>query len=173
MDKQSTDRKEEALVAMLASFRKEACYHDNFEEDFLRNFHLRKETDAATNSAWKLLLERLDSYLQNFRGWQWVYASMSIVTLAAVGVIIASGNMDDPSGSYASSTKDKEEMLIKEKSVPVSKETIEQISTKAVPAGKTEFTTGKPSYETSADGNQLKPDPNADKKQVSRVLIEM
>lgn len=43
MDKQSTEQKEETLVAMLASFRKEACYHDNFEEDFLRNFHLRKE----------------------------------------------------------------------------------------------------------------------------------
>lgn len=41
MDKQSTEQKEETLVAMLASFRKEACYHDNFEEDFLRNFHLR------------------------------------------------------------------------------------------------------------------------------------
>ena len=26
MDKQSTDHKEETLVAMLASFRKEACY---------------------------------------------------------------------------------------------------------------------------------------------------
>ena len=44
MDKQSTDHKEETLAAMLASFRKEACYHDTFEEDFLRNFHLRKET---------------------------------------------------------------------------------------------------------------------------------
>lgn len=75
MDKQSTEHNEETLVAMLASFRKEACYHDNFEEDFLRNFHLRKETDPATHSAWKLLLERLDNYLQNFRGWQWVYAS--------------------------------------------------------------------------------------------------
>lgn len=38
MDKQSTDHKEETLAAMLASFRKEACYHDTFEEDFLRNF---------------------------------------------------------------------------------------------------------------------------------------
>lgn len=57
MDKQSTDHKEETLVAMLASFRKEACYHDTFEEDFLRNFHLRKETDQAAHSAWKLLLE--------------------------------------------------------------------------------------------------------------------
>lgn len=72
MDKQSTEQKEETLVAMLASFRKEACYHDNFEEDFLRNFHLRKETDQATQSTWKLLLERLDNYLQNFRGWQWM-----------------------------------------------------------------------------------------------------
>lgn len=60
MDKQSTDHKEETLVAMLASFRKEACYHDTFEEDFLRNFHLRKETDQAAHSAWKLLLERLN-----------------------------------------------------------------------------------------------------------------
>lgn len=50
MDKQSTDHKEETLVAMLASFRKEACYHDTFEEDFLRNFHLRKETDQAAHS---------------------------------------------------------------------------------------------------------------------------
>lgn len=133
MDKQSTEHNEETLVAMLASFRKEACYHDNFEEDFLRNFHLRKETDPATHSAWKLLLERLDNYLQNFRGWQWVYASMSIVTLAAVGVIIASGNMDE----------------------------------------KPEFTTGAPSYETSANDNQLKTDSNTDKKPVSRVLIEM
>lgn len=85
MDKQSTDHKEETLVAMLASFRKEACYHDTFEEDFLRNFHLRKETDQAAHSAWKLLLE----------------------------------------------------------------------------------------YETSAKDNQLKPDSHADKKPVSRVLIEM
>ena len=30
MDKQSTDHKEETLAAMLASFRKEACYHDTF-----------------------------------------------------------------------------------------------------------------------------------------------
>lgn len=118
MDKQSTDHKEETLVAMLASFRKEACYHDTFEEDFLRNFHLRKETDQAAHSAWKLLLERLDNYLQNFRGWQWVYASMSIVTLAAVGVIIASGNMDEPSESYVSSTKDKEEILLTKKPFP-------------------------------------------------------
>lgn len=50
MDKQSTEHNEETLVAMLASFRKEACYHDNFEEDFLRNFHLRKETDPATHT---------------------------------------------------------------------------------------------------------------------------
>ena len=173
MDKQSTEHNEETLVAMLASFRKEACYHDNFEEDFLRNFHLRKETDPATHSAWKLLLERLDNYLQNFRGWQWVYASMSIVTLAAVGVIIASGNMDDPSDSYASSTKVKEEILLKEKAVPVSKETIEQPSTEVAPAEKPEFTTGAPSYETSANDNQLKTDSNTDKKPVSRVLIEM
>lgn len=152
MDKQSTEHNEETLVAMLASFRKEACYHDNFEEDFLRNFHLN---------------------LQNFRGWQWVYASMSIVTLAAVGVIIASGNMDDPSDSYASSTKDKEEILLKEKAVPVSKETIEQPSTEVAPAEKPEFTTGAPSYETSANDNQLKTDSNTDKKPVSRVLIEM
>lgn len=51
MNKKSTEHNEETLVAMLASFRKEACYHDNFEEDFLRNFHLRKETDPATHSA--------------------------------------------------------------------------------------------------------------------------
>lgn len=100
MDKQSTEQKEETLVAMLASFRKEACYHDNFEEDFLRNFHLRKETDQATQSTWKLLLERLDNYLQNFRGWQWIYASMSIVTLAAVGVIIRLGTWNRRTLTY-------------------------------------------------------------------------
>ena len=170
MDKQSTDHKEETLVAMLASFRKEACYHDTFEEYFLRNFHLRKETDQAAHSAWKLLLERLDNYLQNFRGWQWVYASMSIVTLAAVGVIIASGNMDE---SYVSSTKDKEEILLTKKAVPVSKETIERTSTEVAPTEKPEFTTGDSSYETSAKDNQLKPDSHTDKKPVSRVLIEM
>ncbi len=98
---------------------------------------------------------------------------MSIVTLAAVGVIIASGNMDDPSDSYASSTKDKEEILLKEKAVPVSKETIEQPLTEVAPAEKPEFTTGAPSYETSANDNQLKTDSNTDKKPVSRVLIEM
>ena len=160
MDKQSTDHKEETLVAMLASFRKEACYHDTFEEDFLRNFHLRKETDQAAHSAWKLLLERLDNYLQNFRGWQWVYASMSIVTLAA-------------SESYVSSTKDKEEILLTKKAVPVSKETIERTSTEVAPTEKPEFTTGDSSYETSAKDNQLKPDSHTDKKPVSRVLIEM
>lgn len=111
MDKQSTDHKEETLVAMLASFRKEACYHDTFEEDFLRNFHLRKETDQAAHSAWKLLL--------------------------------------------------------------VSKETIERTSTEVAPTEKPEFTTGDSSYETSAKDNQLKPDSHADKKPVSRVLIEM
>lgn len=58
MDKQSTEHNEETLVAMLASFRKEACYHDNFEEDFLRNFHLRKETDPATHSAWSFHVHR-------------------------------------------------------------------------------------------------------------------
>ena len=47
MDKQSTDHKEETLAAMLASFRKEACYHDTFEEDFLRNFHLRKDRKSV------------------------------------------------------------------------------------------------------------------------------
>lgn len=153
MDKQSTDHKEETLVAMLASFRKEACYHDTFEEDFLRNFHLRKETDQAAHSAWKLLLERLDNYLQNF--------------------LIASGNMDEPSESYVSSTKDKEEILLTEKAVPVSKETIERTSTEVAPTEKPEFTTGDSSYETSAKDNQLKPDSHTDKKPVSRVLIEM
>lgn len=150
MDKQSTDHKEETLVAMLASFRKEACYHDTFEEDFLRNFHLRKETDQAAHSAWKLLLERLDNYLQNFPG-----------------------NMDEPSESYVSSTKDKEEILLTKKAVPVSKETIERTSTEVAPTEKPEFTTGDSSYETSAKDNQLKPDSHADKKPVSRVLIEM
>lgn len=145
MDKQSTDHKEETLAAMLASFRKEACYHDTFEEDFLRNFHLRKETDQAAHSAWKLLLERLDN----------------------------SGNMDEPSESYVSSTKDKEEILLTEKAVPVSKETIERTSTEVAPTEKPEFTTGDSSYETSAKDNQLKPDSHADKKPVSRVLIEM
>ena len=41
MDKQSTDHKEETLAAMLASFRKEACYLVSFDLDFLRNFDLR------------------------------------------------------------------------------------------------------------------------------------
>lgn len=81
--------------------------------------------------------------------------------------------MDDPSDSYASSTKDKEEILLKEKAVPVSKETIEQPLTEVAPAEKPEFTTGAPSYETSANDNQLKTDSNTDKKPVSRVLIEM
>lgn len=75
--------------------------------------------------------------------------------------------------SNASSTKDKEEILLKEKAVPVSKETIEQPSTEVAPAEKPEFTTGAPSYETSANDNQLKTDSNTDKKPVSRVLIEM
>ncbi len=98
---------------------------------------------------------------------------MSIVTLAAVGVIIASGNMDEPSESYVSSTKDKEEILLTKKAVPVSKETIERTSTEVAPTEKPEFTTGDSSYETSAKDNQLKPDSHADKKPVSRVLIEM
>ena len=96
---------------------------------------------------------------------------MSIVTLAAVGVIIASGNMDEPSESYVSSTKDKEEILLTKKAVPVSKETIERTSTEVAPTEK--FTTGDSSYETSAKDNQLKPDSHTDKKPVSRVLIEM
>lgn len=69
MDKQSTDHKEETLVAMLASFRKEACYHDTFEEDFLRNFHLRKETDQAAHSAWKLLLDLGDKSTPPLQVW--------------------------------------------------------------------------------------------------------
>lgn len=63
MDKQSTEQKEETLVAMLASFRKEACYHDNFEEDFLRNFHLRKETDQATQSIYLEIVARTPGQL--------------------------------------------------------------------------------------------------------------
>lgn len=63
MDKQSTEQKEETLVAMLASFRKEACYHDNFEEDFLRNFHLRKETDQAGYSIYLEIVARTPGQL--------------------------------------------------------------------------------------------------------------
>lgn len=163
MDNQSTEHKEEALVAMLASFRKEACYHDNFEEDFLRNFHLRKETDQATQSTWKLLLERLDNYLQNFRGWQWIYASMSIVTLAAVGVIIASGDME-PADPYVSSHRVAEDVL--STTIPVS---VEETSIDG-----TTFTTDEvPSHETSTKENQIQTDSNTDEKPVSRVLIEM
>lgn len=75
--------------------------------------------------------------------------------------------------SNASSTKDKEEILLTKKAVPVSKETIERTSTEVAPTEKPEFTTGDSSYETSAKDNQLKPDSHADKKPVSRVLIEM
>lgn len=63
MDKQSTEQKEETLVAMLASFRKEACYHDNFEEDFLRNFHLRKETDRSGYSIYLEIVARTPGQL--------------------------------------------------------------------------------------------------------------
>lgn len=170
MDKQSTEHTEETLTAMLASFRKEACYHDDFEEEFLRNFHLRKEADQATQSTWKLLLERLDNYLQNFRGWQWVYASMSIVTLVAVGVIIASGDMDsaDP---YVSTQQNGEDAL--KAAIPVSATNIEEPSTGAASKGTTTFTTDTPSHETSVNDNQLQTDSNTDGKPVSRVLIEM
>lgn len=167
MDKQSTEQKEETLVAMLASFRKEACYHDNFEEDFLRNFHLRKETDQATQSTWKLLLERLDNYLQNFRGWQWIYASMSIVTLAAIGVIIASGDME-PADAYVSAPRIPDGKL-----QPVSDEEVEITSTDGAAGATTTLTTDAPSNETSIKENQLQTDSNTDDKPVSRVLIEM
>lgn len=163
MDKQSTEQKEETLVAMLASFRKEACYHDNFEEDFLRNFHLRKETDQATQSTWKLLLERLDNYLQNFR----IYASMSIVTLAAVGVIIASGDME-PADAYVSAPRIPDGKL-----QPVSDEEVEITSTDGAAGATTTLTTDAPSNETSIKENQLQTDSNTDDKPVSRVLIEM
>lgn len=172
MDKQSTEHNEEALVAMLASFRKEACYRDNFEEEFLHNFHLRKETDQATQSTWKLLLERLDNYLQNFRGWQWVYASMSIVTLAAVGVIIASGNINPSETSYASSNYDGNNAL--EKAQNVSEETTEIPTTAGMPVEKTTtFTTGEEAHEKSLQNNQPQAGSNTDSKPVSRVLIEM
>lgn len=98
---------------------------------------------------------------------------MSIVTLAAVGVIIASGNMDEPADSYVASSQEKEEILLTEKAVPVSKETIERTSTEAAPAEKPEFTTGASSYDTSDNNNQQKTNSNTDKKPVSRVLIEM
>lgn len=172
MDKESTEHNEEALVAMLASFRKEACYHDNFEEEFLHNFHLRKETDQATQSTWKLLLERLDNYLQNFRGWQWVYASMSIVTLVAVGVIIASGNMNPADTSYASSNTKGEDAL--KGAILVSDTTVEKPTTADAPVkNAATFATGEEAYETSVKDNQLQTDSNTDSKPVSRVLIEM
>lgn len=171
MDKISTERTEEALVGLLASFRKETCYHDNFEEEFLRNFHLRKDAEQATQSTWKLLLERLDNYLQNFRGWQWVYASMSIVTLAAVGVIIASSDME-PADNYVSSS-DKEEMVL-EQAIPVSSIEIKEEKPAAdAPVETTKFTTEAPAYDTSAKDNQLHTDSGTDDKPVSRVLIEM
>ncbi len=115
MDKHSTENKEQALVALLASCRKEAEYADDFEQKFLHDFHLRKEANQATQSTWKLLLERLDNYLQNFRGWQWVYASMSVVTMMAIGVIIASGD-GEGSAQIANDTKG----FIESKAVPVS-----------------------------------------------------
>lgn len=135
MDKQSTEQKEETLVAMLASFRKEACYHDNFEEDFLRNFHLN--------------------------------ASMSIVTLAAVGVIIASGDME-PADAYVSAPRIPDGKL-----QPVSEEEVETTSTDGAAGATTTLTTEVPSNETSIKENQLQTDSNTDDKPVSRVLIEM
>lgn len=173
MDKESTEHNEEALVAMLASFRKEACYRDNFEEEFLHNFHLRKDADQATQSTWKLLLERLDNYLQNFRGWQWVYASMSIVTLVAVGVIIASGNMNPADTSYASSNSKGEDVL--KKAILVSDDEIVEKSTTAdaPEENETTFTTGEEAHEKSVNDNQLQTDSNTGSKPASRVLIEM
>lgn len=159
MDTQSTDQKEEALVAMLASIRKEACYRDNFEEEFLHNFHMRKEADQATQSTWKLLTERLDNYLQNFRGWQWVYASMAIVTLAAVGVIITSSDME-PAESYATSKDNKKDVL--EKAIPVSNETTT-----------TTFESGPDVRDNTNNNSQPQMDSHPDDKPVSRVLIEM
>lgn len=173
MDKQSTDQKEEALVAMLTAFRKEPCYHDNFEKDFLHDFHLKQEAEKATNSSWKLLLERLDAYLQNFRGWQWLYASMSVVTLVAVGVIITSGDLNEPSEPYTNTNQDKREMLLRENAVPVSKETISHSSTNITETNKTTFTAEKTQYIQPDEDNRFNPDSNTDQKPASRVLIEM
>ncbi len=61
MDKHSTENKEQALVALLASCRKEAEYADDVEQKFLHDFHLRKEANQATHSSWKMLVERLES----------------------------------------------------------------------------------------------------------------
>ncbi|MDO4410368.1 MAG: hypothetical protein Q4C05_03675 [Akkermansia sp.] len=101
MNKPSTDTKEEALVTLLASLKKEPTYTDDFEDKFLCDFHARKETDAATQSTWELLLERLDDFLQNFSGWKWIYGSMGAVTLIAVGFIVAASDFGtDSNGSH-------------------------------------------------------------------------
>lgn len=121
----------------------------------------------TTQSTWKLLLERLDNYLQNFRGWQWIYASMSIVTLAAVGVIIASGDME-PADAYVSAPRIPDGKL-----QPVSEEEVETTSTDGAAGATTTLTTEVPSNETSIKENQLQTDSNTDDKPVSRVLIEM
>ncbi len=101
MNKPSKDPKEEALVTLLASLKKEPTYTDDFENKFLCDFHARKEADAATQSTWELLLERLDDFLQNFSGWKWIYGSMGAVTLIAVGfIVVASDFGTDTNGSH-------------------------------------------------------------------------
>ncbi len=162
MDKHSTEDKEQALVALLASCRKEPKYGDDFEQQFLHNFHLRKEADQATQSTWKLLLERLDNYLQNFRGWQWVYASMSLVTMMAIGVIIASGD-----GDGASPLANDSKGFIESKSVLVSEET--QVPVAQMPT--VESATIK--VEQQADDNKAADDGQNPKEPTSKVLIEM
>ncbi len=155
MDKPTTENKEDALVALLASCKKEPKYDDNFERDFLHSFHLRKEADQAKQSTWNLLLERLDNYLQNFRGWQWVYASMGLVTMLAIGVIIATGDTGDSNNNtiVTGSTDN-----IGSRAIPVSSE--ELIPTESQDAENTQ----QPS-----DANEQTPND----KPVSKVLIEM
>lgn len=170
MDTQSTERNEENLIAMLSSLRKEALYDNNFEETFLQNFQLRKEAHQATQSTWKLLLERLDNYLQNFHSWQWIYASMSIVTLAAVGVIIASGDPNS-TDSYVSTPNTGEEAI--KGAVPVSENTVMEIPTSDPSLRTTTFTTEAPSNDKSTQHPQSEQSNNTEDKPVSRVLIEM
>ncbi len=154
MDKPSTENKEDALVALLASCKREPKYDDNFEQDFLHNFHLRKEADQAKQSTWNLLLERLDNYLQNFRGWQWVYASMALVTMLAIVVIIASG---DTAG-------------VNNKIVTGGAENIEN---RAIPVSSEQLVTPE---QQDAENTQRQQDANEqtpNDKPVSKVLIEM
>ncbi len=154
MDKPSTENKEDALVALLASCKREPKYDDNFEQDFLHNFHLRKEADQAKQSTWNLLLERLDNYLQNFRGWQWVYASMALVTMLAIGVIIASGDTAGGNNNIVTGGA-------------------ENIENRAIPVSSEQLVTPE---QQDAENTQRQQDANEqtpNDKPVSKVLIEM